>query len=211
MSETKQSSNLIVIPFRDRAEHLATILPVLLERKLDVCVVEQKDNARPFNRGKLLNIGFLENPSYTHYTFHDVDMIPDEDVDYRCLDGVTHLAGRASQFGYKLPFPEYVGGVIMFSRDAYIRVSGHSNKFWGWGGEDNELYDQIRKAGIKIDRRAFTFKSLPHKRTVDSKLHKKNIYSWKVGRLHNDGLEHCTYTVVNKGGMNGVTFIEAIL
>ena len=54
-----------IIPYRDRASHLAIWLshlhPILARQQLDyqIFVVEQLDTA-PFNRGALLNIGVLE-------------------------------------------------------------------------------------------------------------------------------------------------------
>ena len=54
-----------------------------------VFVVDQADSA-PFNRGALLNIGFLEArnlDNFTCFVFHDVDMVPENDlVLYRCRE-----------------------------------------------------------------------------------------------------------------------------
>ena len=52
-------------------------------------VVDQVDSA-PFNRGALLNVGFLEATrldNFTCFVFHDVDMVPETDTRlYTCRD-----------------------------------------------------------------------------------------------------------------------------
>ena len=76
----------IVVPYRDRAEHLAKFVPHMLayfERdKLDrqiavtINIIEQKGDA-PFNRGRLANCGFLLTKKESDYVcIHDVDYLP---------------------------------------------------------------------------------------------------------------------------------------
>ncbi len=51
--------------------------------------MDQTDSA-PFNRGALLNVGFLEArklDNFTCFVFHDVDMVPETDLMlYRCRE-----------------------------------------------------------------------------------------------------------------------------
>ena len=51
--------------------------------------MDQTDSA-PFNRGALLNVGFLEArklDNFTCFVFHDVDMVPETDFAlYRCRE-----------------------------------------------------------------------------------------------------------------------------
>ena len=76
----------IVVPYRDRAEHLRYFTPHMtayFERdKLDryirysVHIVEQVGD-EPFNRGRLCNAGFaLVKDSADYVCFHDVDYLP---------------------------------------------------------------------------------------------------------------------------------------
>ena len=53
----------IIVPYRDRYEHLETfrakIIEYLTEKKYNfVLIIVEQDNAKLFNRGMLLNIGF---------------------------------------------------------------------------------------------------------------------------------------------------------
>jgi|HigsolmetaAR202D_1030399.scaffolds.fasta_scaffold44867_1 Galactosyltransferase. len=92
----------VIIPYRDRDAHLKELLPeledLLLRSSIDfsICVVEQA-NDLPFNKGILLNVGFLESSSCDYFCFHDVDMIPLR-ADYSYVRSPTHLASNVEQF-----------------------------------------------------------------------------------------------------------------
>ncbi len=76
----------IVVPYRDRESHLVRFLPhmqqFLKEIKHKIVIVEQHDD-KPFNRAKLMNIGYdhLKNEC-DYFCFHDVDLLPIEDANY---------------------------------------------------------------------------------------------------------------------------------
>lgn len=180
-----------IIPYRNRRQHLEPFCRALQGRKI---VIVEQDGFEPFNRAKLLNIGFLETQA-EHYCFHDIDMIP-IDVDYSPSD-VAHLAGIASQFNNKLPYPTYFGGVTIFSREAFLKVNGYSNKFWGWGSEDDEMYNNVVNNGYEVERRNCRFRSISHS-PADRSHHAKNILTNLAGRQEDDGLSNCKYEVISK-------------
>ena len=93
----------IVVPFRDqhakqkRSAHLAQFVPFMcsfMARALvpfHVYIIEQSDDGRKFNRGKLLNAGYeiarqAGSDGCSAFIFHDVDLLPDKDLlpHYRC-------------------------------------------------------------------------------------------------------------------------------
>lgn len=155
--------------------------------------VEQADND-PFNRAKLLNVGALEVDS-DYYCFHDIDMIP-TDVDYTPAD-VVHLAGRASQFGYKQPYPTYFGGVSLISKKVFNNINGFSNEFWGWGSEDDEMYNNVINNGYSVEFRQGRFRCLGHS-PADRSYHSSNILLNLAGRKSTDGLTNCKYEVESR-------------
>jgi hypothetical protein len=188
----------IIVPFRDRDEHLSKFIPYMKARfKADIIIVEQSAG-NPFNRGKLLNIGVLEYPG-SYYALHDVDMLPVKS-NYTYPDSPTLLATKVEQFDYKMPFPEYFGGVVLISHEDMIKCNGYHNEFWGWGGEDNNFRDRILAVGLKTESRMGIYKSLPHDHQLNPKLHPKNVKLWQEGPQLENGLDTCEYAVIEKIG-----------
>ena len=88
----------IIVPYRNRYTHLDKFtkhITEYLENKdinYKVIIVEQ-DDAKLFNRGMLLNIGYYyaKKIRCDYVVFHDIDMLP-IDVDYSYTDHPIHLA-----------------------------------------------------------------------------------------------------------------------
>lgn len=192
---------LIIVPYRDRKEHLVHFLKHMsLTVENDILVVEQADN-KPFNRGKLFNAGHLylnEVGIYPSYIFHDVDMIPDLVAAgwYSYVPLYTmHMAVRVQQFGYRMPYPGYFGGVTNVSRKVFVLSDGFSNECWGWGAEDDIFRARVMKLTPLMEvqvMRTGTYRSLPHAPSP------KNNLSKNVELLENGcptGLHDCTYKV----------------
>jgi hypothetical protein len=152
----------VIVPFRDRYEHLYafkhSIINYLKQRSIpfELIIVEQ-DDAKSFNRGKLLNIGFVlaKKMKCDYVVFHDIDMLPHE-VDYSYSDTPIHLATKffsKNNEASKIIFDEYFGGVTMFPIDAFERINGYSNEYWGWGYEDNDLLFRCKAARLPLDEK----------------------------------------------------------
>jgi|TARA_B100000287_G_C20661330_1_gene790226 hypothetical protein len=146
----------VIVPYRDREQHLRKFIPNITEylskNNIDysIIIVEQKDQ-RPFNRGKLLNIGFeLLQDECDYFTFHDVDMLP-LDADYSYVDKPIHIATQLSSEDYELQFPSYFGGVTLFNKDDFKTINGYSNEYFGWGFEDDDLLYRCQVKGLPID------------------------------------------------------------
>ena len=98
----------IIVPYRNRRTHLnhftTSIKNHFTKSKLDyeLIIVEQSDEL-PFNRGSLLNIGVAKAKELgcTYVVLHDVDMIPNSEVDYSMVDRPTHLATDFTSNHYK--------------------------------------------------------------------------------------------------------------
>jgi hypothetical protein len=98
----------------------------------------------------LLNIGFkyaLENKC-DYVVFHDIDMLP-IDVDYSYSDHPVHLATNFKDKKREL-FDTYFGGVTLFPINEFRRINGYSNKYWGWGYEDDDLLLRCVKKNIEL-------------------------------------------------------------
>ncbi|CAN9515225.1 unnamed protein product [Ophioblennius macclurei] len=151
----------IIIPFRKREEHLKYWLyylhPILQRQQLDYGVyVINQDGDEVFNRAKLLNVGYteaLKDYDYDCFVFSDVDLIPMDDRNtYRCFSQPRHLSVSMDKFGFRLPYNQYFGGVSSMSKEQYRKINGFPNNYWGWGGEDDDIYNRLASKGMSISR-----------------------------------------------------------
>jgi hypothetical protein len=159
---------VILVPYRDRLEHLRQFAPHMerfLQNKLSfrLVVIEQTPGA-PFNRGKLLNAGFrLHRDDADVFALHDVDTLPmDDSCDYRIADHPMHLAGRAGKYGGRLPYPAFLGAVLVLRREHFEAANGFSNYYWGWGREDDEFARRLWDSRITWGNRPGLYQSLEH-------------------------------------------------
>nr|VFK19238.1 MAG: N-terminal region of glycosyl transferase group 7 [Candidatus Kentron sp. LPFa] len=164
-------------PFQDRQRqleifvHFMTDYLTLLGAYYDfhLIIVEQAKDGRKFNRGKLLNVGFriAKAHGYDYHIFHDIDLLPDNNLlGYYGFypDNPLHLAAVWKKYRH---LPLFFGGVCSFAAEQFETLNGYPNDFWGWGGEDEELYHRIVDHDMVISRPTIgAFKELEH---VDSK------------------------------------------
>lgn len=151
----------IIIPFRKRDEHLKYWLyylhPILQRQQLDYGVyVINQDGDETFNRAKLLNVGYteaLKEYDYECFVFSDVDLIPMDDRNtYKCFSQPRHLSVAMDKFGFRLPYNQYFGGVSSMSKEQFLKINGFPNNYWGWGGEDDDIYNRLASKGMSISR-----------------------------------------------------------
>ena len=43
-------------------------------------------------------------------------------------------------FAFRLPYPDIFGGVSAINKDHFDLINGFSNIYFGWGGEDDDLF-----------------------------------------------------------------------
>ncbi|MED6243195.1 hypothetical protein ATANTOWER_016415, partial [Ataeniobius toweri] len=41
-----------------------------------------------------------------------------------------------------LPYAGYFGGVSGLSKKQFLKINGFPNEYWGWGGEDDDIYNR---------------------------------------------------------------------
>jgi hypothetical protein len=192
----------IIVPYRNRLEHLAIFVPYMETylklqgiEEFKILIVEQADN-KPFNRGKLLNVGY-NSIQANYYVFHDIDMLPIT-ADYSGCLHPTHLVSNATQFKDGIPYETYFGGVTMFPDADFMQINGFSNEYWGWGCEDDDLILRCETAGLKTTRReGGVFKSLDHAINIDKKQANANYDRYKEKIHYNiDGLSTLEFNIV---------------
>jgi hypothetical protein len=161
----------VIIPYRKRESQLKVFKKEITEYldskniEFELIVIEQSDNL-PFNRGKLLNVGFdnAKKLGCNYVVFHDVDMIPVK-VDYSYSDTPLHLA---TNFEFnpnikRIIFDEYFGGVTMFPVEDFEKINGYSNEYWGWGFEDDDLLYRCKKYNVGCEAKPITKETIYEK------------------------------------------------
>ena len=177
LSLFKPEKLAVIVPYRNRKQHLERFVPHIsahLEEQqvsFQVVVIEQLDEL-PFNRAALLNAGARAcREEFDAFCFHDVDFLPQE-VKYRCgsqpLSLVSHRMSEET-LHYGAVDPHFFGGVVIISRDQFFEVNGFSNRFWGWGGEDDNFLFRCLFAGLQPCRRKnFFYRELSHLHALES-------------------------------------------
>lgn len=197
----------LVIPYRNREEHLKKFIPhisTFLQNKINyqIILVEQADEL-PFNRAKLLNIGFeLLKDECDYYCFHDIDMLPASDeCDYSFINGVCKLSYYVSQFSF-IPRPDdELGGVTLIDKESFIKVNGYCNLYYGWGVEDNDFALRCKIKNIPFYTRKGKYFSLYHKPNGDTHGDNPSEYTLKNRILFSNfskNLEHFFDDGINK-------------
>ncbi len=185
----------IIIPYRNREEHLNELKKHFKDTKYDIYIIEQCDTQR-FNRGLLLNIGYYlakKNKNYKYYIFHDVDSLPNEKIlkQYNYTGNeIIHFASPYLDYKYK--FHDFLGGVLGMSGEIFEKINGYPNKIYGWGGEDDMLYNRIAVNNYKIYRpKEGKYILLEHQQATEAEEYPyrwegvlKDLKEWK-----NDGLK----------------------
>jgi len=158
----------IIIPYRDRAEHLAELIPQLdnffSHSGIDARVlISEQAGDLPFNRGFVNNAGFYALAPYVDYVcFHDVDLLPEE-ADYRLSEWPAMVISDGLNSSFT---PEFIrqlfSAVVLMDKAHFCSTNGFSNDYWGWGFEDVDLRERLLRVGCNIEHRSGRFRRLSH-------------------------------------------------
>lgn len=153
----------LIVPYRNRPDQLEQFIPYMKSyfseheiHDYEIIIVEQAEG-KDFNRGALLNIGFLEalRLDCDYVSFHDLDMLPVR-ADYSYSDRVSQLAQEFLPKSARRSIPyDYFGGVTLFPVDIFRNINGYSNEYWGWGYEDNDLLLRCQESGVCLAEQWF--------------------------------------------------------
>ncbi|XP_028742380.1 beta-1,4-galactosyltransferase 6 isoform X2 [Peromyscus leucopus] len=196
----------VLIPFRNRHEHLPIfflhLIPMLQKQRLEFAfyVIEQT-GTQPFNRAMLFNVGFKEamkDNAWDCVIFHDVDHLPENDRNYYgCGEMPRHFAAKLDKYMYILPYKEFFGGVSGLTVEQFKKINGFPNAFWGWGGEDDDLWNRVHYAGYNVTRPEGDlgkYTSIPHHHRGEVQfLGRYKLLRYSKERQYIDGLNNLLY------------------
>nr|CAD2203887.1 unnamed protein product [Meloidogyne enterolobii] len=201
----------IIVPYRDREQHLRIFLhnmhSILQKQQIDysIFIIEQVAG-QTFNRGKLMNVGFVEANRYYDwqcFIFHDVDLIPEDDRNlYNCPQQPRHMSVAVDKFNYRLPYYSLFGGAGALTKKQMTKTNGFSNDYWGWGGEDDDFSARISYAGYTISRYPSTiakYKMIKHLKEASNPINLCRHILMKATkkRWKNDGLINLNYKLIS--------------
>jgi hypothetical protein len=175
-----------------------------------IYIIEQSDDNKKFNRGALLNIGFTiakNKKQHNIYIFHDVDLISPPEISKVYSHNLQYPIHIASLWKEKYKFNEFLGGIISFNENIYKKVNGFPNSFFGWGGEDDAMYNRLTINNIPVynitlsSTQNISIKEITHQQTSNiEQLTNKNKKINILNDLNNwkkDGLNTIKYKINN--------------
>eukprot|EP00057_Strongylocentrotus_purpuratus_P028983 XP_011683457.1 PREDICTED: beta-1,4-galactosyltransferase 2-like [Strongylocentrotus purpuratus] len=177
----------LIIPYRNRSYNLNILLrnliPFLRSQDLEFQIfVAEQGFSEIMNRGLMKNIGYqmakLSGTIWDCYVFHDVDYVPINSTNYYgCDDYPKHYATKLEEFNYSNPYMQDFGGVVGLTGVQMDKINGYSNMYWGWGGEDDDLYNRVKFSRLKVTKaKDGYYRDLPHqKKTITEKCEKRNL------------------------------------
>ncbi|KAL3881585.1 hypothetical protein ACJMK2_028006 [Sinanodonta woodiana] len=201
---TARNRVAIIVPYRDREMHMKLFLqnihPFLQRQQLDYAIflVELAPD-KMFNRAMLMNIGFVEAIKlydFQCFIFHDVDLLPEDDRNlYTCPPMPRHMSAAIDKHKYRLLYTQIFGGVTAMTKEQFLKTNGYSNHYFGWGGEDDDMFRRILYSKMTVTRYPMTiarYKMLDH---VKDKENPKRFRLLKESkeRWQRDGLNSLKY------------------
>lgn len=189
----------LIIPYRNRKKQLEIFLNYMhyflqtQELSYKIFLVEQKYDGY-FNRAKLLNYGarVAIEQGYPCLILHDVDLIPlNYGNIYACTKYPRHMSSSIDVFRYNLPYLNLFGGAVAIRSDQYLLINGMSNKFVGWGGEDDDFFRRLQIFNLEPTRFCSPINQyimLPHKKNLQTSKDRFKLLKDSDNLYINDGL-----------------------
>jgi len=155
---------VLITPYRDRPRQkdiFISHMRTFLEQKgkpYIIVVAEQSEDGRPFNRGAMKNIGYLEvkkflkglmiDDSEIVYVNQDIDVLPNSQ---ECIYAIPNKDTVYNPYGVK----QCLAKIHMQSSKVMETSNGYPNNYWAWGLEDVCMQARAESHGFKIDRTNF--------------------------------------------------------
>ncbi|KAI5090506.1 beta-1,4-galactosyltransferase 6, partial [Silurus meridionalis] len=174
-----------LIPFRNRHEHLPILFqhlaPMLQRQHLQFAfyVIEQ-----------VCTHTHTQTHTHTHTHTHTLSALV-----FLPRQAQTHKPFDST---FSLPYNEFFGGVSGLTVEQFRKINGFPNAFWGWGGEDDDLWNRVHFAGLNVTRPEGDigkYKSIPHHHRGEVQfLGRYKLLRYSKERQFLDGLNNLQYS-----------------
>jgi len=213
---------IFIIPYRNREKekkHYSIYMKYIMEdydkNDYEIYYSHQTDN-RPFNRGATKNIGFiamknkyLQDYKNITFVFNDIDTLP---ALKNTFNYITTTGTVKHFYGYQFA----LGGIFSIIGSDFEKCNGFPNN-WGWGLEDNAMYDRVLLNELKVDRAQFfvvnskeviQIYDTPH-RLINN--NEPNNYISKNLRDNLNSIYELDYSIENNNILGGQSISEATI
>lgn len=212
----------ISIPYRGMVKCKSRMLDTLREFEnlpnIQLQIVEQSNDGRRFNLGKMMNVGFdLYSKSSSDndwvYMFHPIDLFPKEGISPYLLGAEQIISGLVSIMRYNVIGQDHFYRACQYSPSVYRMFNGYTNNFWGWGAEDDEFFNRLRITQLQSQHTNLEFNTWCETKQDHEPDHPSpdylaglNHHSSNLGiansltrdRMLSDGLSNLQYTVLSE-------------
>lgn len=195
-------------------------------------IVEQSNDGRRFNLGKMMNVGFdlysKSSPSDGWvYMFHPIDLFPKSGVGVYLHGMESILCGQATIIRYNVMGQKHFYRACQYSPAVYRAFNGYTNRFWGWGAEDDEFFNRLRIKQIHSNYMNVEFNTWCETKEDHEPDHASPDYlagldhhasnlaianSITTERMESDGLSSLEYSVLSESTISkNIKYIEVEL
>jgi beta-1,4-galactosyltransferase 1 len=174
----------------------------VIEYKIFIC--EQNDDEK-FNRGKLLNIAFLESEKLFNFSKKYFHMNTDYSFDLKRNFPVELLNLTTGFIDLHRPPFNVLGAACVFDPESYNVINGFPNDLLGWGGDDWAIYNRLLRKNVsifypdKLTNSGFIIENNDDKKFTDISNNDTNMVLANRDDINENGLSSCIYKMNNKG------------
>lgn len=96
---------------------------------------------------------------------------------------------------FNLPYKELFGGAVSLLSEQFVAANGMSNRYFGWGGEDDDLYQRLREISltpVRLEPEVSVYSMMRHQNQLPSP-ERKALLAQASLRYAIDGLNSLTF------------------
>ena len=198
----------ILIPYRARGssefrksqlhkflQHMNNYMSNVHPELIYKLVIIEQNNDHMFNRGLLLNSGFLEREKeigyrIKYYIHHNCDLFPNLEQEPALDYSFTSMNEVRDIYGYS----GGIGGIAVFNRLTFSQIQGFPNDYFNWGSEDITLHRRCNRNSVDIKRPLYNIGVHEESHSRDSSYNSINSQKSEKDSPDKNGLKTCKYT-----------------